>query len=326
MMAGTERMSLSKKGRSILDKNKEPVIHHVSSVHGTWLRGRWQIFGEMAAEGSPALALQIGCMVHFSDFVQGTMLAYHYGTGYRGMLPSSYSRSSHVENEQGVAFHLHLEPGPFLVADFTGELCKYPAPRYQCLVPSSAFRIDFSLQNPSINPLQWRFRLVSKTWQSTPAHESTGVSSLKDSRVTRFDGRLIYQSGSSLRWQSRLVVSLLSATPLPVPAYASLQELRFQATPYLHSTLQFVVFRVQDWENRIYLHEPSFYYSFRFPSYYGSGQKTTLLLTLKALKGIVLSVKIAGTRYYDREESGSGKDLVEGDRLWETGVQLRLNF
>ena len=144
--------------------------------------------------------------------------------------------------------------------------------------------------------------------------------------MTRFDGRLVYQSGPSLRWQSRLVISLLSGTPLPVPAFACLQELRLQATSKLHSTLQFVVFRINDWENRIYLHEPSFYYSFRFPSYYGSGQKTTFLITTKALKGIVLSLKISGTRYYDRLESGSGKDLVQGNRLWETGVQLRLNF
>lgn len=326
LMTGTEWMGLSKKGSTLLEKNYAPVIRHLASFHGTWLRGRWQLFGELAAEGSPALAFQVGCMIRFSDYIQGTFLAYHYGTGYQGILPSAYSRGSQVENEQGLTFHLHLEPGSLLVADITGELCKYPSPRYLCLVPSSAHRIDLSLRRSGIHPLQWRIRLLNHSRQSTPASESTGVKSLIESRVTRFDGRLVYQPDPPFTWQSRLIISLLSGSPKPIPAYAALQEVNIQATPNLRGTLQFVVFHVQDWENRIYLHEPSFYYSFAYPSYYGSGQKTTLRLTMKAIKGISLSVKISGIRYYDREESGSGKDLVQGNRLWETAAQLRLNF
>ena len=326
VMTGTEWMGLSKKGRAFLDKNLDPAIHQIASLHGTWLRGRWQLFGELAVEGSQALAFQLGCMIHFSDYVQGTMLAYHYGMGYRGMLPSAYAISSQTDNEQGIAFHLHIEPGSLLVADFTGELCKYPGPRYNCLVPSSSCRIDLSLRRPGRHPLQWRIRLLHKSWQNTPSQESSGVRPLKESRVSRLDGRLVYQLGPSLTWQSRLIISLLSDRSESDPAYAVLEEASIQATPYLRGTLQFVVFQVQDWENRIYLHEPSFYYSFSYPSYYGSGQKTTLLLSLKAIKGISLSLRISGIRYYDRKESGSGKDLVEGNKLWETGVQLRVNF
>jgi hypothetical protein len=326
IMTGTERMGLSNKGRAFLDKNLGPAIHHSASIHGTWLRGRWQLFGELAAEGSQAFAFQAGCMIHFSDYVQGTMLAYHYGKGYRGMLPSAYAIGSQADNEQGLAFHLHAEPGSLLVADFTGELSKYPGPRYNCLVPSSACRIDLSLRRPGIHPLQWRIRLLHKSWQSTPSHENSGVRPLIESRVSRLDGRFVYQPGPTLTWQSRLIISLLSDRTEPDPAYAVLQEASIQATPYLRGSLQFVVFQVQDWENRIYLHEPSFYYNFSYPSYYGSGQKTTLLLILKAIKGISLSIRISGIRYYDREESGTGKDLVKGNKLWKTGVQVRVNF
>ena len=326
IMTGTERMDITRKGDTILKNRYAPVVHQTASLHGNWQRGRFQLFGELAAGGSQSIACQVGTVVHFNDFLQGGILAHHYGTEYRGSLPSSYASGSHVENEQGVAFHLHMEPGRLLVADFTGEVFKYPSPRYQTVVPSSGNRIDLSLQNPGINQLQWRIRMVSKTWQTTPANGTTGVRPTKKSRVTRFDWRLVYETGKHLKWQSRLVISLLSATQKPVPAYAALQQVHFQALSKVYCTVQFVLFHVNDWDNRIYLHAPGFYYSFSFPCYYGTGQKTTLLLTMKTIRRITLSAKVSGITYHNRDTSGSGNDLVKGNRKWETGVQLRLNF
>ena len=326
VMTGTERMSVTRKGNALLGNNYAPFIHHTSSLHANWLHGRWQLFGEFAAEGSQSLACQVGCQIQFNDFLRGTLLVHHYGGKYRGSLPSSYASGSQVKNERGVAFHLHMETGRWLVADVTGEMFHYPFPTYQSLVPSYAYRLGLSLKNPGTNSLQWRIRLVSKTWQSTPAHEPSGIRPLEQSRVTRLDGRLLHQTGTPLTWQSRMVISLLSTEDKPVPAYAAIQQAKIQLGSFLHCSVQFVLFHVMDWENRIYLYEPGFYYSFSFPSYYGRGQKTTLLLTLKALKGIALSAKISTINYPQKETLRSGNDLVIGNRLWETGVQLRLTF
>jgi len=326
IMTGTERMAINKKGNTILANSYDPVIHHTASLHGTWLRGRWQIFGELAADISQSIACEVGCVIQFNDFLHWTMLVHHYGKGYRGFLPSTYASGSHLNNEHGVTFHLHMEPGRFLMADFTSEISRYPSPRFQTLVPSYAYRMDLSLRNPGMNPLQWRIKLVSKAWQSTPANGTTGIRPLKETRVNRFDCRLIHENDGPIKWQSRLVLSFLSTTQKPVPAYAALQGVTFQATPYFRCTVQFVLFQVKDWENRIYLHEPGFYYSFSFPCYYGRGQKTTLLLTLKAIRGITLSAKISRISYPYRDGLGSGNDLVNGNKKWETAVQLRLNF
>lgn len=326
VMTGTERMSLTSKGLTLLGNSYDPLTRHTASLHGSWLHGRWQLYGELAAEESQSLAFQLGCAIQFNDFLRGTLLAHHYGSEYRGSLPSAYASGSQVKNELGVAFHLHLEPGRWLVADITGEIFHYPFPRYQTLVPSQAYRIDLSLKNPGTKPLQWRIRIVSKTWQSTPVHEALGVRPLEQSRVTRFDGRLLHDSGIPITWQSRLVISLLSTDHKPVPAYAAMQQAKIQLWSFLHCSVQFVLFHVMDWENRIYLYEPGFYYSFSFPSYYGTGQKTTLLLTLKALKGVALSAKFSAIYYPHRETLRSGNDLVIGNRLWESGMQLRLTF
>lgn len=90
--------------------------------------------------------------------------------------------------------------------------------------------------------------------------------------------------------------------------YAAVQQVTL-ISDYFRIIAQFVLFHVGDWENRIYLHEPSFYYSFCFPAYYGKGQKTSLLLTCKLLKRFSVSTKISVA-------------IKEGKTYLETGIQL----
>ena len=154
------------------------------------------------------------------------------------------------------------------MADVSAEIFQYPFPRYRTLVPSHAYRMTLTLQNPHAGPWQWRIRMVEKAWQNTPQKGITGVRPLRDYRLNRFDVRLIHVTGKHLSWQSRWLFSCLSTAENPQPAYAALLQANIHAFTHLQGSVQFVLFQVEDWDNRIYLHEPAFYYSFRFPCYY----------------------------------------------------------
>jgi len=326
IMTGAERWSLTQRGTKNLGESFDPAQLQYASLHGIWQADNWQLCGELAAGTSSSLAFQVGARARFNDFIQGTLLIHCYGKGFKGSLPSSYASGSQVENERGVALYMHLEPGPAFMADVSAEIFQYPSPRYRSLVPFQAYRLTLTLQNPHTGKWHWRVRMLEKAWQSTPQGGSTGVRPLKESRLNRFDVRLIHTSSKHLSWQSRWLFSILSPSKKPIPAFAAMLQAQIHATAHLQGSIQFVLFQVEDWENRIYLHEPAFYYNFSFPCYYGKGQKSTLLLTFKDIKKITLSAKISGIYYYDRMESGSGLDLVDGNRIWETALQLRLNF
>ena len=313
IMSGTECIYPTKKAMKYLITSPGPALHQKASLHGNWQKSQIHIFGEISFGGNRSMACLLGTEYYFSDFVQGSLLMHHYGTEYRGSNPSSYASGSIIENEQGVAFHLHVETGRFVTAELTGELFRYLSPRYLTTVPSSGNRLDLSMQNPGKKPLQWRFRVVNKTWQTTPATEKTKLRPLQNFRVTRIDGRLIYNYQDLFKWQTRLVISHYSQQKEEVPGYAAVQQVTLSSSRNLKATIQFVLFQVGDWENRIYLYEPGFYYSFSFPAYYGSGQKTTLLLTLKPIHQITLSAKISGI-------------TNRGIRKWEAAIQLRLNL
>lgn len=313
ILYGCEWMGPAKKAMSLIKDKPVPTPRPIASLHGNWFKRKVQVFGEISLSEMQSLAFLLGTQYHFNDFVQGSLLIHHYGPGYQGSLPSSYASGSHIRNEQGVAFHLHMETGKIATTRLTAEIFRYPQPRYLCNVPSEGYKLDLSLQSPVNKMLEWRARLVSKTWQSSPVAEKSKIRPLLDSRANRFDGRLIYKHYNQFRWQSRVVISHFSREQSSFPGYAILQQLTIAPLKYLKATAQFVLFEVSNWENRIYLYEPGFYYSFSFPAYYGRGQKTTLLLNLKPANGVSLALKISSL-------------INRGNRTWETGIQLRIKF
>jgi hypothetical protein len=312
VLSGSEWVLPGKKTAIILEHIPGIAVHQHLSLHGNWYRNRIQVFGELAASDFNSLAFLVGARYQFNDFIFGTLLFHHYGPGYRGSLPSSYGSGSRIQNDQGLAFNLHMESGTTLIIKLTGELFRYPAPRYLTQVPSEGCRLALTLQNPDNRTIHWKTRLTSNYWQTTPADKHAAVRPLQNSRVHRLEGKVIYKFQDRFRWMNRLIVGYFSQGIKGSTGYAAVQQVSYDRGP-LKITAQCVLFEVEDWANRIYLHEPGFYYSFSFPVYYGSGQKSTLLLSIKLLDGLRISVRISSTR-------NRGNQGLDG------GVQLRLRF
>jgi hypothetical protein len=313
VLNGTEWIGATKKALVQLTETPRPPPMHKLSLHGNWSKHKFQLFGELSANEYKSLAVLFGGLFHFSDFVHGSLLLHHYGAEYHGSLPSSYGSGSAINNERGLAFNLHVETGKVITAELTAEVFRYPMPRYLTSVPSGACRLDLSLQNAGKQLLEWKVRLYTKAWQSTPSDENFRIRPLQDHRVNRLDGQLVYNHLNRFRWLSRLVIGYSSKERKPAPAYAAVQQVTLVSPGKLRLSVQFVLFQVDAWENRIYLYEPGLYYSFNFPLHYGSGQRTTLLFTCKPVSGVTVSSKLSVS-------------TNAGENLWDAGIQLRLSL
>jgi hypothetical protein len=132
---------------------------------------------------------------------------------------------------------------------------------------------------------------------------------------------MVIKPAGTFQWQSRLVASFISESR-PVPGYAAIHQAGAVLHDMLKCTVQFVVFNISRWDNRIYLYEPGLYHQFSFPSFYGKGQKITLVSALKPGKRIIFEGKFSMLTYHDRDQIGSGSEMVEGSRKFGTGFQI----
>ncbi len=324
ILFGMESTGLSREGIDALGFAGNRGSNSYMSLHGNFQKGKWRVFSEFALSDWTSSALLAGVTMHLNDFIQGLLLLHHYDTYYSGSHPSSYASGSKINNEMGVAMHLQLEPGRLLIASFTGEVFHFPGPRYLSSVPSNGYRYGVTIRNSGAPEFKWRIRLSKKLWQSTPANTSFGLRSIQTSETTRCDLRFIYDH--QLQWQSRLIFSYGSNITDSYPGYAIVQQISIHASQRLRTTIQFVVFEVQNWDHRIYLHEPGLYYDFSFPVCYGSGQKMVMTLAVKPFDKLTIAGKLALTSYQDRDTLGSGNDLIHGNEKWMLAMQLRLNL
>ncbi len=325
-MFGYEFCHLTRKGIDSLKTDMEPATFHNFSFQWQWHREQVESFGEIAVGNGSSTAILAGFRYNLNEFFNGLLLLHHYGPSYRGSLPSTYASGSVMGTEKGIALQLQAEPGGKIVVDFTAELFSYPEPRFLTKVPSTGYRYSCTFQNVGYGDLRWKIRLVKKFWQTTPGTDNTGIRSTHASNLTRMDLRFIHNPTSGLQWQSRVVVSLLSESRQAIPGYAAVQQAGINALKKLKCTLQFVVFNVTDWDNRIYLYEPGLYYSFNFPVYYGKGQKISVVVSLKSGRKLTIAGKVSVITYHDRDHTGSSNDMIPGNKKWETGLQLRLNL
>jgi hypothetical protein len=316
---------LTARGRDSLELSPGPFWKPAAGITWRWQRGRFRAFGEYVPGPWNRSAALAGTSYVFSDFLSGSLMLHHYGMTYAAPFSMAYASGSRVSNEDGLTIVLHAEVARGVTADCLAALFNYPGPRYYSCVPSSGSRFNLTLSNNTSERTQWRFQLVRKYQEQTPAQERSGVSPLSGNHLTRLDGRLVFIPGANLQFQSRLV---LSATERPFrdPGYAALAQARMAAGRRLVTTVQFVVFDIPDWDARVYLYEPGLYHQFSFPAYYGSGQKATVLFALRICRKCTCEVRISGISYFDRDRIGSGHEQVLGNRELNAAFQLRLDF
>jgi len=325
-MAGVRINGLTGAGRDSLGLNPGLSLFPLGSLYSGWSGDRFQLAAEIASTSSGALAFQMVTGVQFSNFISGLFLLHHYENGYRGMFPSSYGAGSKMSNDQGVGWIWHVEAERVVVADLSIELFRFPDPVQKASVPSHSYRIGANLSNVGKGSLSWRVRAWKKGWQYTAKTDAAGPSPMKWAEVTRLDLQCRQSAGDQFQWVSRLVISWYSRSPERNPGYACAQQFIWAPTALFRTSIQLLHYRVGDWDNRIYLHEPGLYYQFQFPVCYGTGEKIAAVFTLKAGSHLILSWKIA-TRYHNAEgTSGSTDADALWHRKWDLALQVRLQL
>lgn len=308
-----ELNGLTRRGKDSLRYANKPTIFHTGSVHWLWSLKKVGLYGELVPGNRTSISFLIGSRIFFNDFLSGCLQLHSYGVQHRETFASAYSSGSHISNEMGLSLYVFAEPFRKIRSDVMVELFRFPGPLYTVPVPSSGFRARISLQNGSHEVLQWRIRLVSSYRQKTGSSvDQAGIPILSMQRSNRVDGRLIYTPCPWFSWQSRLVISY-SPDKFSERGHIALQQLTLRHKKTLKCTARLVIYHIPSWERRIYLYEPGLYQQFSFPVYNGTGNKFSLLCSLKM--GQRTSIELKGSLL--------NKDDLMG---WETAAQLRIRL
>lgn len=291
--------------------------------------GRFSWVGE-AAMGKKGFALLNQLKYHLSSDYRLLLIHRYYSFDYWSMFGHSFGESSTPQNENG--WYLAAEAIPWSHWKFftSLDLFSFPWWKYRISQPSKGvdmrFQAAYSPRRNLSMYLNYRYKHKDR--------DVTGTSGKVILPVLHHQlrYRLIYNSGG---WNFRTTLDYTHFRQQDGGKYRFEGRQGWQCTQlcaYTFSNFPFTVslqgscFHTDDYDSRIYTSEKGLLYTFYTPSFYGRGFRYTTHLRYDLSKTFMLLVKFGQTVYQDRNEIGSGNDLICGNKKADIQMQLRIKI
>lgn len=254
----------------------------------------------------------------------------YYSHDYWAMFARSFGESSTPQNENG--WYLAAEASPFARWRFFAsvDLFSFPWWKYRISKPSQGvdgmFQAVYSPQQDLTMYLQYRYKQKERDVTSTNGNQ------IFPTHQHKLRYRLSYTPGN---WLLRTTADYtcfyqdgqLNAKGNPYShGYQVTQQAAYSFPFSLSATVQATWFHTDDYDSRIYASERGLLYTFYTPSYSGCGFRYSACLRYDLNRHLMLLAKLGHTIYQDRNEIGSGNDLIPSNRKMDLQIQMRIKF
>ena len=249
-----------------------------------------------------------------------------YSYNYWEMFAHSFGEGSMAQNEQG--YYLGLETSPFAHWKFFAsfDLFSFPWKRYR--VSKSSRGMDGLLQatfTPRANlSMDLKYRYKQKERDLTG---SKGTLTLPIFHH-QFRYRLNYSFKDVFSSRTTLDYNHFHSQDRAADIGYQVTQMISSQLPWarLFADVQGSYFFTDSYDSRVYASEKGLLYTFYTPSFQGHGFRFSIRLRYELNKHWLFITKFGETVYLDRNEIGSGNDLIRGNKKADIQMQLRIKF
>ncbi|MEY8686005.1 helix-hairpin-helix domain-containing protein [Bacteroides sp. AN502(2024)] len=249
-----------------------------------------------------------------------------YSYNYWAMFAHSFGEGSMTQNEQGC--YIGLETSPFAYWKFFAsfDLFSFPWKKYRVSKPSRGtdglIQATFTPRNHISMYLKYRYKQKERDWTG-----SKGVLTLPIFHH-QFRYRLNYFWGDVLSSRTTLDYNHFHSQDKAANKGYQITQMISYKLPWtrLFADVQGSYFFTDGYDSRVYASEKGLLYTFYTPSFQGHGFRCSIRLRYELNKHWLFITKFGETVYLDRNEIGSGNDLIYGNKKSDVQMQLRIKF
>ena len=258
--------------------------------------------------------------------IQFMLIHRFYSYDYWAMYAHSFGEGSTVQNEQG--YYVGLETTPFSHWRFfvSFDLFSFPWKKYRINKPSRGtdglIQATFTPRTNLSMYLKYRYKQKERDLTGSKGTLTLPI----------FHHQLRYRLNYSLNdvFSSRTTLDynhFHSQDRAATKGYQVTQMISSQL-PWtrLFADIQGSYFCTDDYDSRVYVSEKGLLYTFYTPSFQGRGFRCAVRLRYELNKHWLFITKFGETIYLNRNEIGSGNDLIYGNKKADIQMQLRIKF
>jgi len=286
----------------------------------------FSLFGEAALCRSGGKAILVGLEAYPANKFNFSVLYRNYAADYHGIMGNGFADGAATQNEEGtyLAFRAH----PFPSVSFSGYADFYGSHwlKYLSNSPVRGFDTQAQCDVRLSGAITMYFRYKSETVSeknSTNATIKTDVP--KTTRKLRCN--LNWKVAPWLGFRFRTELSDYRKDTSNNRGSLIQCDLQFfPESNRFSATCRFAWFHTNGYQARIYSYENDMPQSFYIPAFYDHGIRSYLQVKWQFSRTFTCYLKYGFTLYPDKEFTGSGDMLVDGNLRNELKMQLRIRF
>lgn len=277
-----------------------------------------------AAKGKSGMAFVNQVQYAFSQSYQLMLIHRYYSHDYWAMFARSFGEGSNVQNENG--WYAAASATPFRHWRFFASADIFSLPWWRYRISKPSWGADGLLQ-ADYSPMKNMNMYVSYRYK----RKERDVSGTKGKVILptahhRLRYRLNYLPLAALSLRTTIDYNRFrQQNGMNGYQFTQTVSYRFPWFP-LQAECQGTYFNTDDYDSRVYVYEKGMLNSFYTPSFQGKGVRVSAHLRYDIGKTWMMIAKMGQTVYYDRDEIGSGNDLISGNKKADVQMQLRLKF
>ena len=250
----------------------------------------------------------------------------YYAHDYWAMFAHSFGERSTTQNEQG--YYIGMETSPFAYWKFFAsfDLFSFPWKKYRVNKPSRGtdglLQATFTPRSYLSMYLKYRYKRKERDWTGSKGSLTLPIFH----HQLRY--RLNYSLGDVLSSRTTLDYNHFHSQDRAANIGYQVTQMISSQLPWarLFADVQGSYFFTDDYDSRVYASESGLLYTFYTPSFQGRGFRCSVRFRYELNKHWLFITKFGETVYLDRNEIGSGNDLICGNKKADVQMQLRIKF
>ncbi len=257
---------------------------------------------------------------------QLVLIQRYYSYQYWAMFAHSFAEGGSVQNENG--WYLAAEATPFSHWRFFASFdwFSFPWMKYRISKPSQGLETVLQTNYSPFDNLTMYLKYRYKKRERDLSGTNNEVTLPTFSHQLRY--RLNYSASKMFSLRTTLDYNHFSIQGKTAShGYLASQMVSYQLPCFpLRMEVQGSYFSTDDYDSRVYAAEKGLLYTFYTPSFQGHGVRCSAHLRYDLNSHWMFIAKFGETIYSDRDEIGSGNDLIRGNKKADVQIQLRVKF
>ncbi|MDR2424401.1 MAG: helix-hairpin-helix domain-containing protein [Prevotellaceae bacterium] len=298
------------------------------SLDWTCMMKAVSLFGEAAISSNGGKALIAGLSADINSFTQLSAVYRNYQKNYQAVYSNAFGENGKTANEQGMYLGFSISPDMKWKISSYFDLFSFPWLRYGINSPSSGQ--DFLLQTNYTpgNDFDFHVRLQYDRSMKNLSGSDSAVSSVQNAGRIKLQLNAVYALSPELSLSSRVAATLFEPElQTSERGYLMYQDVKYKFQKFpLTLSARYALFSTDSWNTRLYAFESDILYAFSVPAYYDKGCRYYLNISWKILTNIQLWLRLSQTRFFERQEIGSGMSAIKGNKQTDVKIQMQIKL